>query len=125
METYTTVMTEHLNSHGTLFGGQLLLWVDNYAWMAASLDYPGKRLVTRAMDSIDFTASAPNGSILRFVIEKEREGHTSVTYSVKVCCNIPGDLTSLPGKKGEYKIFENKITFVAVDESGKKVPLAD
>jgi acyl-CoA hydrolase len=125
METYTTVMTEHLNSHGTLFGGQLVLWVDKYAWMAASLDFPGKRLVTRAMNSIDFTASAPNGSILRFLIEKEREGHTSVTYTVKVYCNIPGDLTSLPGQKGEYKIFENKITFVAVDKNGKKVSLAN
>ncbi|HAH62929.1 MAG TPA: acyl-CoA thioesterase [Treponema sp.] len=125
METYTTVMTEHLNSHGTLFGGQLLMWVDKNAWMAASLDFPGKRLVTRAMDCIDFTATAPNGSILRFVIEKEHLGNTSVTYSVKVYCNVPGDPSSLPRQKGEYKIFENRITFVAVDDNGKKVPLGN
>jgi Acyl-CoA hydrolase len=123
METYTTVLTENLNSQGTLFGGQLLMWVDKYAWMAASLDFPGKKLVTRAMDSIDFTASAPNGSILRFVIEKGRTGNTSVTYSVRVFCNVPGDPTSLPRQKGEYKIFENNITFVAIDENGAKVPL--
>jgi acyl-CoA hydrolase len=125
METYTTVMTEHLNSHGTLFGGQLLLWVDQYAWMAASLDFPGKRLVTRAMDNINFSAGASNGSILRFVMEKERTGHTSVTYSVKVYCNIPDDPSSLPGQKGEYMIFQNHVTFVAIDCNGNKMKLSE
>jgi acyl-CoA hydrolase len=125
METYATVMTEHLNSHGTLFGGQLLMWVDKYAWMAASLDFPKKRLVTRAMNSIDFTASAPNGSILRFVIVKEHVGNTSVTYAVKVYCNVLEDLQPINRQKGEYEIFENKITFVAIDEGGNKVPLGN
>lgn len=117
METFTSVRTEYLNSHGTLFGGQLLLWVDEYAWMAASLDFPGKKLVTRAMDSVDFSAGAPNGSILRFLIEKEHIGNTSVTYDVTVFCN---DQT---GNK-EYKLFSNKVTFVCVDSEGRKASLS-
>lgn|SRR5574344_1098364 len=123
METYVSVRTEHLNSHGTLFGGQLLLWVDEYAWMAASLDYPGKRLVTRAMDSVNFAASAPNGSILRFVTDKKHEGTTSVTYSVTVYCNVPNDPESLPGKKDEFTLFSNCVTFVAVNQQGEKTAI--
>lgn len=116
METYTTVLTGHLNHHGTLFGGQLLKWVDEYAWMAASLDFTGKRLVTRAMDNIEFKNSAPNGAILRFVIEKERTGHTSATYAVIVYCNAPG-------AKSEYVLFSNHVTFVAVDADGNKTSI--
>jgi acyl-CoA hydrolase len=40
MQTFTTVRPEHLNYHGFLFGGQLLLWVDEFAWMAAARDNP-------------------------------------------------------------------------------------
>jgi acyl-CoA hydrolase len=116
METYKTVLTSSLNSQGTLFGGQLLKWVDEYAWTAASLDFPGIKLVTRAMDSIDFTAGATNGSILRFVIMQEHKGITSVTYHIVIYCNAPD-------VKNEYVLFSNNVTFVAVDSSGKKVAL--
>jgi acyl-CoA hydrolase len=116
METYAMVLTEHLNHHGTLFGGQLLKWVDEYAWMAASLDFTGKRLVTRAMDNIEFKNSAPNGAILRFVIEKERVGHTSATYSVIVYCNAPG-------AEKEYVLFSNHVTLVAIGADGQKTPI--
>ena len=68
METFTLVRPEHLNHHGQLFGGRLLEWVDEFAWLAAARDYPSNELVTRAMDSIDFKYGIPNGSILRFSI---------------------------------------------------------
>ncbi|MEI7902842.1 MAG: acyl-CoA thioesterase, partial [bacterium] len=43
MISYKLVMPEHMNHYGLLFGGNLLKWVDETAWMAASLDYPGSR----------------------------------------------------------------------------------
>ena len=39
MDTFTLVRTGHLNHQGNLFGGQLLKWVDEYAWFAATRDY--------------------------------------------------------------------------------------
>jgi competence protein ComEC len=36
MESYTVVRPEHLNHYGHLFGGCLLKWVDEIAWIAAS-----------------------------------------------------------------------------------------
>ncbi len=116
MDSFTLVRTEHLNHHGKLFGGQLLKWVDEYAWMAAARDFPGCVLVTRAMEKCDFKHAVPNGSIMRFKVERKETRSTSATYSVDVYADMPGQ--SL-----EKLIFSNCVTFVAVDCSGQKTPL--
>jgi acyl-CoA hydrolase len=116
VDTFTLVRTEHLNHHGKLFGGQLLKWVDEFAWLAAARDFCGSVLVTRAMDNSEFRHSVPNGSILRFHIEQRRVGTTSALYSVDVFADVPGG-------SSEELIFSNRVTFVAVDEHGGKTPL--
>ena len=68
METYKLVMPENLNQYGYLFGGDMLKWVDEYAWLVASRDFPGCPLVTVGMDKISFRRPVENGSILRFHI---------------------------------------------------------
>jgi acyl-CoA hydrolase len=110
------VRTEHLNHHGYLFGGQMLKWVDEFAYLAAARDYPGVKLVTRAMDRIEFRTHVVNGSILRFNILPLHKGTTSVTYEVKVHADAPGATE-------EKLVFTNHITFVAVDSDGGKAPL--
>ena len=87
MENYVNVRPEHLNFHGYLFGGEMLKWMDEFAWMAASRDYPGSTMVTVAIDNILFKNRVVNGSILRFVIETVKTGKSSVTYSVDVFCD--------------------------------------
>jgi acyl-CoA hydrolase len=116
MDTYTLVRTEHLNHNEKLFGGQLLKWVDEFAWLAAARDFCGSILVTRAMDNSEFRHSVPNGSILRFHIEQKHVGTTSVLYSVDV-------FADMPGSSEESLIFSNCVTFVAVDKDGNKTPL--
>ena len=116
MENYTLVLTEHLNHNGTLFGGQLLKWVDEFAWIAAISDFRHSILVTRAMEKIDFKETVPLGSVLRFSTKQQRIGTTSVTYSVEVFAREPN-------RDGETLIFSNLVTFCAVDENGKKTPL--
>jgi len=116
MDTYTLVRTGHLNHQGKLFGGQLLKWVDEYAWLAAARDYCGSVLVTRAMDNSEFRHGVVNGSILRFHIERQHEGTTSVLYSVDVFADMPGSQT-------EILIFSNRVTFVSVGANGEKIPL--
>lgn len=116
MDTFTLVRTGHLNHQGNLFGGQLLKWVDEYAWLAAARDYCKSVLVTRAMDNSEFSHTVPNGSILRFHMERVREGRTSVQYSVDVFADRPGHID-------EILIFSNTVTFVSVDSEGKKTPL--
>ena len=116
MDTFTIVRPEHLNHHGYLFGGQLLKWVDEYAWLTAARDFPGNYLVTRALDNIDFKTRVMNGSILRFHIRAWKQGNTSITYSVSVFADAPG-------KKEEKQVFSTHITFACVDEHGIKHPL--
>lgn len=117
MNNYTIVRSEHLNHHGFLFGGAMLQWVDEFAWLAASRDYRGCRLVTLAMDRVEFKHPAPNGSILRFEILPSRVGRTSLTYSVEV-------FSEEPGSTEEISIFSTNVTFVCVDDQGRKCPLA-
>lgn len=116
MQTFTIVRTEHLNHYGYLFGGQLLKWVDEYAWLVAAKEFAGQFLVTRAMESIDFKESIVNGSILRFDIRRAALGRTSVTYAVDVYADEPG------GKRERF-VFSNKVTFVRVSPEGEKTPL--
>lgn len=116
MDTFTLVRTEHLNHNGKLFGGQLLKWVDEFAWLAAARDFCGSVLVTRAMDNSEFRHPVPNGSILRFHVEQQRVGTTSALYSVDVYADNPGS-------DAEELIFSNRVTFVSVDPDGNKTPL--
>ena len=117
MENHKLVLPEDLNHYGYLFGGNLLKWVDEYAWIAVSLDYPKSKFVTVGFDHVEFKKSVREGSILKFNIEKEKIGNTSVKYQVKV----------FRGNQGQAKgdlIFSTIITFVCVDDQGKKKTLS-
>ncbi len=116
MENFTIVRGEHLNHYGHLFGGQMLSWVDEYSWLAASRDFPNCLFVTRAMDNIEFKTGALNGSIIRFDINMTKTDKTSVVYSVEVYAEAPG-------KKEEVHVFRTNVTFVNIDENGKKASI--
>lgn len=118
MDTYCIVRTEHLNHYGHLFGGAMLAWIDEFAWLTASLDFPGCKLVTMAMDDIVFRKPAHCGAILRFSIEPERQGKTSVTYRVVVFADEPGATC-------EKEIVSTTITFVRLDDLGGKLALPE
>jgi acyl-CoA hydrolase len=116
MENHKLVLPEHLNHYGYLFGGNLLKWVDEYAWIAVSLDYPKSKFVTVGFDNVEFKKSVRQGSILKFNIEKEKIGNTSVKYLVKV-------FRSNLGNNKEEIIFSTCITFVCVNDQGKKISI--
>lgn len=110
MENHKLVMPEHLNQYGFLFGGNLLKWIDELAWIAASQAYPDCRFVTVAMNRVEFKQSVREGSILRFTVDGLQPGNTSVTLTARVW------------KHGE-EIFSTEVTLVRIDELGKKTPL--
>ena len=116
MDSFALVRSEHLNHHGYLFGGCMLKWVDEYAWLAASREYHGCTLVTVAMDKIAFREPVVNGSILRFDVARQRQGTTSVTYAVNVYADAPG-------AESEKHVFATQVTFVRIDDRGRKQPL--
>lgn len=110
MENHRLVLPGHMNQYGFLFGGYLLAWVDEMAWMAASRDYPGCQLVTVGMKEVAFKKSVREGAVLRFEALRARTGETSATYSVRV-------------SKDEEEIFSTEVTLVRVDGEGRKQSL--
>lgn len=113
METHRLVLPADLNHYGFLFGGNLLAWVDEASWIAASLDYPQCLFVTVGMDRVEFHHSVRQGTILAINCERTRQGTTSVTYAVEV----------RDTKSHADPIFSTKVSFVSVDEEGRKKPL--
>ncbi len=113
MEQHKLVLPEHLNHYGYLFGGNMLKWVDEYSWIAATLDYPGCKFVTIGMDEVAFRKPVHKGALLRFEISRERQGSSSVVYAVEVFAD---NLES----GAEEQVFSTHVTFVCLDDSGKK-----
>ena len=116
MDNHKLVLPEHLNHYGYLFGGYLLQWVDECAWIAATLDYPGQNFVTVAMDRVEFRKSVRGGTILRLHMEKTRQGTTSVQYEVRVFHRSTQGVA-------EDLIFSTHVTLVCIDGQGRKKPL--
>lgn len=116
MTSYKLVMPEHTNQFGFLFGGYLLQWIDETAWMAASLDFPGRRFVTIGMNHVEFRKSAHGGAMLRIEITPFHQGRTSITYHAQVFSREMG--TDI-----DIEIFVTEITFVNVDQGGQKCPI--
>lgn len=116
MDNYTIVRMEHLNHYGYLFGGTLLRWVDEFAWIFASLDFPGCTLVTVNIDQASFKKQIVSGSILRFSILPIQQGTSSISYSVDVYADAPGATE-------EKRVFSTKVTFVRIDAEGRKTAL--
>ena len=114
METHRLVLPGDLNHYGFLFGGRLLAWIDEASWIAASLDYPHCQFVTIGMDKVEFRHSVRQGTILNIRCKKEHEGTTSVAYRVEVCDRRNSVAPA---------IFSTGISYVSVDDSGRKRPL--
>jgi acyl-CoA hydrolase len=113
MEHYKIILPTHLNHTGYLFGGHMLQWIDEFAYITANQEFPGNNFVTVALDNVVFRKRVSAGEIIRFSVDRIHLGNTSVQYGVKAfgtCGSAqPCDV-----------IFETKITYVAVDAEGNK-----
>ena len=117
MKNYQLVLTEHLNHYGYLFGGTLLKWVDESAYICARIDHPGRSFVTVGMEKVAYKRRVELGSIVVLDVEKTRTGTTSVTYRV-----VASIASALQGDCSE--IFSTLVTFVCIDKDGNKCPIA-
>ena len=116
MENFKLVLPEHLNHYQFLFGGYLLKFVDEVAYIAATLDFPNHNFVTIGMDRVEFRQTVTKGTILKFNCEKVKTGNTSVCYHVEVT-NANSD-DSEPST-----IFSTNVTLVRVDQNGDKLAI--
>jgi acyl-CoA hydrolase len=73
------VKPEDLNPNGTLFGGQLLAWIDEEVALYTIIQLENTRIVTKHMSEINFISSAKQGDIIEIGINVVRFGTTSLT----------------------------------------------
>lgn len=106
------VKPEDLNTRRTLFGGQVLKWIDEEAAIFAVCQLGSPNIVTKAMSEINFVSTAVLGDILEFGMELVDVGKTSITMA----CDVRNKMT----KQSVIKI--DKIVFVLLDENGKPKP---
>lgn len=111
------VLPEHMNDQGSLFGGYLLKWLDEFAYITASLEFPGNRFVTIALNNVEFHHPIRCGQILRFAVSRGRLGASSVEYLIEVF----GEKSN---GEPEKVLFATGITFVNVTETGQKTPIS-
>lgn len=107
------VKYEDLNPRGTLFGGQLLKFIDEEAAIFAMCQIGDKMVVTKAMSQIDFISSPKVGDVIEIGSMLVKVGNTSITIK----CNVRNKYTK------EDVITIDEIVFVRVDENGKPKPI--
>lgn len=114
------MMPRDTNSHGTIFGGVILSYIDQAGAVGALHEmrragWPDQSIVTVAMDSIEFHRPVFVGDIVSFWTELGRVGETSITIQVTVEADRKGD---------PVKLTEAEVTYVAVDMvDGHRHPL--
>lgn len=106
------IKPQDMNSHGTLFGGAVLSWIDEEAAIFVSCQLGKGNLVTKFMSEIDFVSTAGLGDIIEIGMETVGFGKTSIT----VRCVVRNKFT----KQTIIKI--DKIVFVHIDEHGRPTP---
>jgi|TARA_B100001113_G_C20660098_1_gene427433 acyl-CoA hydrolase len=106
------VKPEDLNAGGSLFGGQLLRWIDEEAAIYAMCQLDNQRVTTKFMSEIDFISPAKLGDVVEIGLDLVRLGRTSIT--IKCEARV---------KKTEKSIITiDKIVFVNLDEKFKPTP---
>ncbi|MEF3079137.1 acyl-CoA thioesterase [Winogradskyella poriferorum] len=78
------VKPEDLNPNSTLFGGQLLAWIDEEVALYTVIQLENPKVVTKYMSEINFMASAKKGDIIEIGIEVIKFGKTSLTVKSEV-----------------------------------------
>ena len=112
------VMMPHMtNPQGTIFGGVILSYIDQAGATEAVRKTNHRRFVTVAMREVVFHEPVFVGDLVSFYAEVTNIGNTSIT--VKVCV----EAARFRDSHEIVEVTEAELTFVAVDEHFKKVPI--
>ena len=99
------------NTHGTIFGGMLMQWIDIAAGISAAR-HSGGPVVTASMDRLHFLHPVRLGEVVIVQAQVNYVGRTSMEVGVRVFAENP----STPGRRQTTRAY---LTFVAVDEQGR------
>ena len=106
------VKPEDLNPNQTLFGGQLLAWIDEEIALYTVIQLENNKIVTKYMSEINFMASAKQGDIIEIGIQVIKFGRTSLTMK----CEARNKMTR------ETILTIDNIIMVNLGSDGKPAP---
>lgn len=95
------------NHYDTLFGGVLMQWMDEVAFICATR-YTRKKIVTVSSDKIDFNKAIPAGTIVELVAQVVQVGNRSLKVKVEV-------FVEEMYQEGSEKAVSGMFTFVSVN----------
>ena len=104
-------MTRDVGTRGTLFGGNMMAWLDEAGAIFAR-NYTGHpHLVTVQFSELVFKYPVRVGEIVRFVAVEPKVGRTSISFG-------------LVGLVEDREVIHTHCTFVALGEDGKPAEIA-
>jgi len=115
----TTLLPRDTNAAGTIFGGVILSHIDLAGAVEAHRVNPRRRFVTVAMKEVVFHEPVFLGDLVSFYTRLVRVGRTSVTVQVDVIAQRRADPSQ------EVEVTTAGVTFVAVDDDRRPVPIRD
>ena len=103
------VLPQHANALGSVFGGQVMAWIDICAAVAAQR-HCGRVAVTAAVDGIQFLAPIHVGEVV--LLEGRVNAAFTTSMEVEVLVDVEDPATGL-----RTRCLEAWLTFVAIDRN--------
>jgi acyl-CoA thioesterase YciA len=123
-DAYTAIqivmMPRDTNPHGTIFGGVILSYIDMAGATAARREVAlrggpaGVKIVTVAINRVEFKQPVLVGDVVRFDTTVSRIGRTSITMHIKVVAERAGT---------EIHVTDAEVVYVGVDDRRQPMPL--
>lgn len=109
------VLPGHTNQLGTIFGGQLMSWID-IAGSIASARHAGGVCVTASIDALQFVAPVRIGQHVCIYASVNYAGRTSMEIGVRL-------ESEDPVTRQRCHVATSYLTFVAIDGEGRPRPV--
>jgi len=111
VETAQLVLPGLTNTHGTIFGGILMQWIDVAAAIAAGR-HAGGPVVTASMDRLHFLGPVQQGEVVIVQAQVNFAARTSMEVGVRVLC----ENQKTAERRQTTRAY---LTFVALDDAGR------
>jgi acyl-CoA hydrolase len=108
-------MSRHLNIFGNLYGGNLLAWLDESAYLFVQQQVGYANFVTVNFDDVNFKAPGHRGDAILIYGRLLKHGRSSITLGLRAMVIEPETGT-------RKEVISCRVTFVALDEEGTVFP---
>jgi acyl-CoA hydrolase len=117
IENRVRVQPNHANNYGTVHGGNVMKWMDEYGAMSA-MRFAGEACVTATVSDLDFEHPVPVGDIVVLESYVFDAGRTSVKTRVKAH-------RENPKTADRFQTSDSTFVYVAIDEEGRPIEVPD